>query len=133
MLRRRREPQTIASNEGSTLDDFHKWLLSLPWVVERPYSLDTPGVRCFGVDCEPLGRRQLWLITGMQRQVDTDGIGLAVIVPTDTAYDLEDDGRGRIAAPMPAGHALVTVYGESVAGRQELEALALTAYGCAMS
>jgi hypothetical protein len=36
-------------------------------------------------------------------------------------------------APMPADHALVTVYGESSAGRQDLEALALTAYGCAMS
>src|ERR1700693_1191755 len=86
MLRRRREPQTVASNEGNALDDFHGWLLSLPWVVERPYGLDTPGVRSFGVDCEPLGRRQLWLITGLQRHVDTDGIGLAVIVPTDTAY-----------------------------------------------
>jgi hypothetical protein len=133
MLRRRREPQTIVSNRGSSLDDFHDWLLSLPWVVERPYSLDTPGVRCFGVDCEPLGRRQLWLITGLQRQVGTDGIGLAVIVPTDTAYDLEDGGQGRIVTPMPGGHALVAVHGESVARGQELEALALTAYGCAMS
>jgi hypothetical protein len=34
---------------------------------------------------------------------------------------------------MPPSHALVTVHGESVASRQELEALALTAYGCAMS
>ncbi|MDQ1459169.1 MAG: hypothetical protein QOI08_653, partial [Actinomycetota bacterium] len=70
MLRRRREPQTIASDEGNALDDFHEWLLSLPWVVERPYSLDTPGVRCFGIDCALLGRRQLWLITGLQRHVD---------------------------------------------------------------
>jgi hypothetical protein len=133
MLRRWRESQTIASNEGSALGDFHEWLLSLPWVVERPYSLDTPGVRCFGIDCEPLGRRQLWLITGLHRQVDVDGIGMAVIVPTDAAYDLEGVGRGRILAPMPGGHALVRVYGESFASRQELEALALTAYGRAMS
>jgi hypothetical protein len=102
MLHRRHEPQTITSNEANALDAFHEWLLSLPWVVERPYSVDTPGVRCFGIDCEPLGRRQIWLITGLQR-VDVDGIGL------------------------------VTVYGESVARRQELEALALTAYGRAMS
>jgi hypothetical protein len=138
MLRRRREPQTLtpktlAPNQGNALDDFHEWLLSLPWVVERPYSLDTPGVRCFGVDCAPLGRRQLWLITGLQRHLDVDGIDLAVILPTDAAHDLEDVGRGRIVAPMPAAHALVTVYGESLARRQELEALALTAYGCAMS
>ena len=133
MLRRQRAPQTVASNEGDALDDFHQWLLSLPWVVERPYNLDTPGVRCFAVDCEPLGRRQLWLITGLQRPVDVDGIGLAVILPTHAADDLEDVGRGRIVAPMPAGHALVTVFGESWAGRQELEALALTAYDHAMS
>jgi hypothetical protein len=82
MLRRRREPQTIGSNEGTALDDFHEWLLSLPWVVERPYNLETPGVRCFGVECEPLGRRQLWLVAGRQRQL-ADGIGLAVIVPSD--------------------------------------------------
>ncbi len=132
MLHRRRPPQTIASTAGTALGDFHEWLLSLPWVVERPYSLDTPGVHCFGVDCEPLGRRQLWLLTGLHRHVDPDDIGLAVIVPTETAYVLEDGGRGRIVAPMPVGHALVTVHGESVADRQELEALALTAYCSAL-
>jgi hypothetical protein len=133
MLHRRREPHTIASEDGKAFDDFHEWLLSLPWVVERPYNLDTPGVRCFGVDCEPLGRRQLWLLTGLPRQFDADDVGLAVIVPTDAAYDLEDVRRGRIVAPMPGSHALVKVYGECVAGRQELEALALAAYGRAMS
>jgi hypothetical protein len=143
MLRRRRESQTIASNlvapnasapnQGSPLDNFHEWLLSLPWVVERPYSLDTPGVRCFGVDCALLGRRQLWLVTGLHRHVGVDGMGLAVILPTYAAHDLESVGRGRIVAPMPVRHALVAVYGESLAGRQELEALALTAYMYAMS
>jgi hypothetical protein len=132
MLRRRRESQTTAAKQGRALDDFYEWLLSLPWVVERPCSLDTPGVRCFGVECAPLGRRRLWLMTGLGHD-DVDGIDLAIILPTDAARDLEDLGRGRIMAPMPAGHALVTVYGESWAGRQELEALALTAYDCAMS
>jgi hypothetical protein len=153
MLRRRRESQTIARNrvapnpvapnpvapnpvapnQGSPLDNFHEWLLSLPWVVERPYSLDTPGVRCFGIDCALLGRRQLWLITGLQRHVAVDGMGLAVILPTDAAHELETVGRGRIVAPMPVRHALVAVYGESLTGRQELEAFALTAYTFAMS
>jgi hypothetical protein len=34
------------------------------------YSLATPGVRAFGVDCEPLGRRQLWLLTGLEEQLE---------------------------------------------------------------
>jgi hypothetical protein len=133
MLRRRREPQTIAPDQGTALDAFHEWLLSLPWVIERPYSLDTPGVRCFAVDCAPLGRRQLWLITGLQLHVGTDGIGLAVILPTDAAHGLEAVGRGRIVAPMPAAHALLMVYGERLAGHQDFEALALTAYCNALS
>jgi hypothetical protein len=90
-------------------------------------------VRCFGIDCPLLGRRQLWLITGLQRHVDVDGMGLAVILPTDAAHELEAVGRGRIVAPMPIRHALVAVYGEYLAGRQELEAFALTAYMYAMS
>jgi hypothetical protein len=63
---RRREPTTTA-REVRAFDDFHEWVLSLPWVVERPYALATPGVRGFGVECEPLDRRQLWLLTGLPR------------------------------------------------------------------
>jgi hypothetical protein len=132
MLPHRRQPQTAARNEGTPLDRFHEWLLSVPWVAERP-SLATPGVRCFGVDCPPLGRRELCLMTGLPRHVDVDGIGMAVIVTAHAAYDLESGGRGLIVAPMPRGRALVTVHGEALSGRQELEALALTAYDCAMS
>ena len=40
-------------------DNLHEWVLSLPWVVERPFNVGTPGVRSFAVDCEPLGRKQL--------------------------------------------------------------------------
>jgi len=134
MLRRRHaRPATTTTTESPAFTDLHDWVLSLPWVVERPYSLDTPGVRCFGVECEPLGRRQLWLLTGMQRQLDVDDLGLAVIVPTEVAQELEDMCLGQIVAPMPAHHALVTVHVESLTHRQNLEALVLTAYGCAMS
>jgi hypothetical protein len=131
MLRRRREQTTTTI--APAFDDFHEWVLSLPWVVERPYSVGTPGVRCFGVECEPLGRRQLWLITGMHRGPQATGIGLAVIVPADVSRELNALGWGRVIAPMPGGHVLVTVQADSFAGRQELEALVLTAYGCAMA
>ena len=135
MLRRRREQLTATTTIAApAFADFHEWVVSLPWVVERPYSLGTPGIRCFGVECEPLGRRQLWLITGMQLHLaDADGIGLAVIVPVDVANELSVARRGRVVTPMPGQHALVTVPADALAGRQDLEALALTAYGCAMS
>jgi hypothetical protein len=134
MLRRRREQRSATTTTfAPAFADFHDWVLSLPWVVERPSSLAMPGVRCFGVDCAPLGRRQLWLITGMERRLDSDGIGLAVIVPAEIANDFEDMRWGHVVAPMPGCHALVTVHANSFAGWQDFEALLLTAYGCAMS
>jgi hypothetical protein len=134
MLRRRREQSTATTTTvAPAFADLHDWVLSLPWVVERPSSLATPGVRCFGVDCAPLGRRQLWLITGMECRLDPDGVGLAVIVPAEIANDFEDMRWGHVVAPMPGCHALVTVHANSFAGWQDFEALLLTAYGCAMS
>jgi hypothetical protein len=111
---------------------FHEWLLSLPWVVERPYSLEAPGIRCFGVDCPPLARRRLWLLTGMDRPF-ADGLGLAVIVPVDVATDIADAGLGRIVSPMPDGHVLMTVSSKSLGGQREREALVGSAYCYALS
>src|SRR3954447_19717920 len=133
MLRRRRDHSTITHNEGGAFADFHEWVLSLPWTVERPYSVATPGVRCFGVDCEPLGRRRRWRLTGLHRDIDPSGLGLAVIVPADAADEIEELGWGRAVAPMPAGQVLVAVDGGEVARRENVEALALTAYSYAMS
>jgi hypothetical protein len=133
MLRRRGKQETVRTRERPSFEDFHEWVLSLPWVVERPYSVGTPGVRAFGVDCEPLGRRQLWLITGLDPQLEIHGLSLAVIIPAENGAEIEDAGIGRIVAPMPRRHALVSVYGLAIERRDELEALVLTAYGCAMS
>jgi hypothetical protein len=133
MVHRRREKPTSSTAEAPAFDAFHEWVLSLPWVVERPCGLDTPGVRCFGVDCEPLGRRRLWLISGIRGELNTDGLGLAVIVPVAAAAKIEDLGWGRIVSPMPGGHVLVIVSRDSFACRQELEALVMAAYGYTMS
>jgi hypothetical protein len=133
MIFRRRTQDTVETQEPRAFADFHEWVLSLPWVVERPYSVGTPGVRSFGVDCEPLGRRQLWLLTGLQRQLESDGIGVAVIVPADVAEEIEAAGWGHSIAPMPVRHAMVALYGDPCGRRGELEALVLTAYGHAMS
>jgi hypothetical protein len=133
MLRRNRTEQSVAARAPRAFDDMHEWILSLPWVVERPYSVGTPGVRSFGVECEPLGVRQLWLITGLQRALDSDEFGVAVIVPAEVADQIETAGRGRSLAPMPGSHAMVAVYSDAIAARAELEALVLTAYGYALS
>jgi hypothetical protein len=112
--------------------DFHDWALSLPWVVERHYSLAMLGVRSFAVDCEPLDRRQLWLVTGLQHPSREDRIAVAVIVPIEAAEAIENTGWGKRLDRMPAGHVLVAATPELVSGRQEVEALALTAYTCAI-
>src|SRR5271166_5634908 len=95
MMFRRSRQQIVASKPVAAFDDLHDWVLSLPWVVERPYNLDTPGVRCFGVDCEPLGRRQLWLMTGLYGRSTGSSPSLTVIVPQVAAHEIEDAGWGR--------------------------------------
>ncbi|MDQ1449474.1 MAG: hypothetical protein QOC79_2445 [Actinomycetota bacterium] len=133
MIRRRQLHKALPNEDAPAFDDFHDWVLSLPWVVERPYSLGTPGVRSFAVECEPLGRRRLWLLTGLHRELEVGGIGIAVIVPVEAAGAIEGAGWGRSIAPMPVRHVMVTVYGETADRREDIEALALTAYGYAMS
>jgi hypothetical protein len=132
MLRRRAQ-QMIATRQKRPYDDFHEWVLGLPWVVERPYSPATPGVRSFGVDCEPLGRRQLWLLTGLHGELGAGPRGLAVIVPTEAAHVIEAAAWGRTVAPMPGEHVLVSVRSHAIDRIEDVEALVLTAYGYAMS
>jgi hypothetical protein len=131
MLSNRRQPAAVTTSTPG-FDGFHEWVLSLPWVVERPYALATPGVRCFDVDCPPLGRRRKWLLTGF-RSVGSSRLGLAVIVPVDVARYHQERGWGRALAPMPPRHALVTVDDEYVAPRDALEAFVLDTYDYAMS
>jgi hypothetical protein len=131
MLSNRRQRGAVTTSTQA-FDGFHEWVLSLPWIVERPYALATPGVRCFDVDCPPLGRRQKWMLTGF-RSVDPSGLGLAVIVPVEAARYLEDLGWGRTVAPMPTRHALVTVDDQYVAYRDELEAVVLATYDYTLS
>jgi hypothetical protein len=135
MIRRRlaaRTSRTSSLTGTPAFTDFHEWVLSLPWVVERPYSLGTPGVRTFGIDCEPLDRRQLWLITGLRKPLDVDDVSLAVIVPDDAADAIEDAGWAYRWVPMPAGHILMRADG-GAHRPQVIEALAITAYSCAMA
>jgi hypothetical protein len=133
LFRRERQDEMVVTEEGTAFGGLHEWVLSLPWVVERPFSLEAPGVRCFAVDCEPLGRRQLWLVTGLDNNGGTSGPGITMLVPQPAANAMESTGQGRVVAPMPDGHALVTMDASSCQQPQEVEALLLTAYRYAMS
>ena len=133
MIRRRRDQQTTKRTPKLASGNFHEWVLSLPWVVERSSEIGEQGVRSFGVDCEPRGRRRLWLVTGLQHELDVDGVGLAVIVPSEAADDIEGAGWGQRMSPMPGGNEMVAVPADSLATTVGLEMLVLTAYGYAMS
>jgi hypothetical protein len=133
MMRRRRVRRTTTWEDVPATHDIHEWVRSLPWVVERPYAVGTPGVRSFAVDCEPLGRDQLWLITGLPHQPHHGGLGIAVILPRDVAVAIEEDGWGRAISPMPPDRVLVTPCGDAAERLPEIEALVLSAYGAAMS
>ena len=117
-----REPRTQPAPA-----DFHEWIQSLPWVVERPYGLGGErGVRTFAVECEPLGIGQLWLVTGLPH-----GAGVAVVVPRALADDLEHECLGGLIAPMPGEHALFGISYEADA--TVVERVVLTAYGTSLS
>ena len=130
MFSRHKGAGTQETRRTVAFDDFHEWVLSLPWVVERPYGLGTPGVRSFGIDCEPLGRRQLWLLTARDSASRTS---VAVILPNEEALALQKAGRVRTLAPMPGRHTLVSMDGGTSHRRDQVEALVLKAYRHAMS
>jgi len=131
----RRSRTTTAPHDARAFGDVHEWILSLPWVVERPYCLaaDSRSVRSFGVECPPLGLRQLWLLTGFFDGVGRIGSGVAVVLPESAAEELEAAGQGIVIAPMPAGNALVAICAVEAEERSSLEAIVLMAYGYAMS
>jgi hypothetical protein len=133
MIRGRSPRETSAAGGAPALDDFHEWVLSLPWVVERPYSLGARGVRSFAVDCEPLQRRRLWLVTGLEPRQHAKSIGVAVILPLEEAHNVERAGCGRRVAPMPAGHVLMTICSDAADRAPDIERVAISAYSYAMS
>ena len=133
MLRRRRTRSSSIVEKTRRSSDVHEWVLSLPWVIERPTDGTRAGVRLFAVDCEPLQRRQIWLVTGLEL-VDDGRVGIAAVMPV--AAVRSPNATGWIvhpATPLPAGHVLVMLQHESVIRRDEIETFVLTAYEHAMS
>ena len=133
MIGRRASSKATRMRQPGTAASFHEWVLSLPWVVERPYSLGTRNVRSFAVDFEPVGCRRLWLVTGLRRSLQPSSIDIAVIVPDEGARALEEAGWGRTVTAMPGRRALVRASAEVTAKPRMIEDLALSAYCWATS
>jgi hypothetical protein len=127
----RRTMSKKTSEPDLMLGNIHDWILSLPWVVERPYGIGVPGVRSFAVDCEPLDLRQLWLVTGLTGSRTASALGAAVIVPTQLAEDLETVGLAVPISPMPARRVLARIPGD--ANRLDVEFVIAEAYASVMS
>jgi hypothetical protein len=134
MIYRRRTRPAPGVDRKSAARNVHDWVLSLPWVVERSSGAARARVRVFAVDCEPLRRRQVWLVTGFAPAL-TDGTDVAVVLPGSAirsagaaAWQVHEE------ASLPAGHVFVTLGAETPRSRQvEVEALLLAAYSYAMS
>jgi hypothetical protein len=126
--------------------DLNEWVLSLPWVVEQESGVGG-GVRFFGVDCEPLQRRRVWLITGFPEISSGDAIvTIAAVMPAMSRLGTVVAGRkvyevlpraagGDLvpALPLPPGHVLVTPRGHARHQHHTLEAFVLDAYEHALS
>jgi hypothetical protein len=103
LIRRRgvSEPGADAGPLGS----LHAWVLSLPFVVERPRARNHYGVRLFGVDCKPLRRRRTWLMTGPVREQDgVPQVPVSVVFPEEFGPVAESANWGVTTGELPAGH-----------------------------
>jgi hypothetical protein len=131
MFDHRRETRSTAPAVPA-YGDLHDWVRGLPWVVERPYCVGAPGVRSFEVDCDPLERRHLWLITGLRPSRAAELVDVAVIVPIAAADMIVHAGWATPCTPMPAERVLMVVDPVTARRRNEVEVLVLTAYSCAI-
>jgi hypothetical protein len=120
---------TATTDRADSLDQLHTFVLSLPWVVERPDAF-ARSVRMFAVDCEPLDLQRLWLVTDRSKGVST-GTRVEVMLPSAVAERAEDAGLGARAMTMPADRVLVRAHADNDV--VQTEALVLAAYECALS
>jgi hypothetical protein len=130
MIRKRKTGDRRRDEVPRRLGDVHEWARSLPWVVERSpfHTLPDSQVRVFAVDCEPLERRQVWLLTGLVPS-SFDQPDVAVVMPRTMA--LEGSERGWVIhsdAPLPEDHVLVALRNDTRRDHAEVEALLLAGY-----
>src|SRR5262249_55835405 len=122
-----------AITPAGDLEGIHQWVLSLPWVVERPRDANAPKARTFAVDCEPLGYRRIWLGTGLPDQGGSGGRDRAGGPPARASGLGVADGEGQCVAFLHGGHVLVDLSTNPARPTTEVERLLWDAYGYAMS
>jgi hypothetical protein len=93
----------------ASIERLHSWLLGLPWVVERPGMAEAPGLRWFAVDCAPLGRRRLWLLTGALDGIPINRPVVHVVLPTPTAHCVARAHSSSVVSAIVGGHDLVSI------------------------
>jgi ABC-type antimicrobial peptide transport system permease subunit len=91
------------------MERLHDWILSLPWVVERPRIPELPDLRWFAVDCEELQRRRVWLLTGSLDGATGDQLTVHVVVPNAARRVIADVGAGMAVAYVAADYELLSL------------------------
>jgi hypothetical protein len=124
----------MACTQSADMRRLHRWVLGLPWVVARPGPTAMPGVRYFAVDCEPLGRRRLWLLTGSLGPVAANGWRVHIVVPASTSLRMVGAGDAVLVAPIGVEHDLVSLRARpDRAGAAQLERMLLVGYEASLS
>jgi hypothetical protein len=91
---------------------------------------EAPELRWFAVDCQPLGRRRLWVVTGAIGDTRTDELGVHVVLPIPAARRIADAREGSEVASIGAEHYLVSLRLDVTRARggARLEQILLLAY-----
>jgi hypothetical protein len=111
-----------------------RWLMGLPWVVERPPFQDRPALRCFAIDCAPLGLRRVWALVGPFTKETDPASSAHVVLPNWLADHTQSSGDGTIALSLGDRHALVSLDSQrKPIGVERLHSLLLLAYAAAFS
>jgi hypothetical protein len=100
--------------------------------VETALGSGSWGVRSFAIDCEPLRRHQVWLVTGL-REVGEAIVDVAVVIPHADANVAERAEIGQTMLVMPDRHALFVPRFSLLHDQRAVEALVLGAYGTVMA
>jgi hypothetical protein len=125
--------QPSCNPERQARQQLHRWMLSLPWVIERPGMVTAPGLRWFAVDCRPLAIRRVWALTGA---LDDSGSmwDVHLVLPRAAATSVLVFAEAELTDPITASHCLVTLpAGPRRRPAQQLEQLLLVAYAAALS